>query len=77
MVEKVLLCGLEQTSYLILRGLIQLGFGFCPGPWTHFFLMEPDVEQDLDWTMAGNQSKTVTDLKCFCLETGLVAEIHY
>lgn len=32
--------------------------------------MEPDVEQDLDWTL--NQSKTVTDLKfcnfCFCSE---------
>lgn len=26
--------------------------------------MESGVEQDLDWTVAGNQSKTVTDLKC-------------
>lgn len=26
-------------------------------------LTEPDVEQDLDWTVAGNQSKTVMNLK--------------
>lgn len=37
-------------------------FGFCLNSLS---LMEPDVEQDLDWTVAGNQSKTVTDLKCF------------
>lgn len=26
-------------------------------------LLEPDAEQDLDWTVAGNYSKTVTDLR--------------
>lgn len=31
-----------------------------------FSLMVPDVEQDLDWSVAENQSKTVMDLKCFC-----------
>lgn len=79
MVEKVLLCGLEQTCdqfvsrclrlifYCLYPGLDSAGFGFCLD-WASslgFSLMEPDVEQGLGWTVARNQSKAATDLKSF------------
>lgn len=76
MVEKVLLRGLEQTcdgfvSQTPMLTLPWSGFSWVwvlsgLAPSLGFSLMERDVEQDLDWTVAGNQSKTVTGLKCFC-----------
>lgn len=33
-------------------------FEFCLASSLGFFLKEPDVEQDLDWTVAENQRKT-------------------
>lgn len=43
-----------------------------------FSPLEPDAVQDLDWTVAGNQSETVMDLKtffCFLLSGVLVLSL--
>lgn len=37
--------------------------------------MEPDVEQDLDWSVDGKQSKTVVDLKCFSFSFSLGSDV--
>lgn len=76
MVEKVLLRGLEQTCDGFVSKTLMLTLPWSGFSWVWilpglafslgFSLTEHDVEQDLDWTVAGNQSKTVTDLKYFC-----------
>lgn len=61
MVEKVLLCGLEQFGSKT-QILCSLQLGLASASSLGFSLMAPDVVHDLDWTVAEHQSKTVVDV---------------